>query len=374
MAWVQIGRLRQDYPPLVIDDQIPSQYWAFPSDGRFTRIVALPSADRGPLDSKDVDLILIVPPDFRTKLDEGGRSTLETHTRESDERSRLAERRLREAVGNWKKRLQQVRLLRRGLPADFDDPLTLHEPRHEGGPLKRDAEELSDMLSRFLPFVLIMWALAGALYPAIDVCAGEKERGTLETLLLSPATRTEIVVGKFLAVWLFSAATAWWNFAWLGGAGWLAGNWLPFTVLRPMALLWCSLLVLLLAGLFSAVSLALGAYARSTKEGQYYLLPLFLVTMPLTFLPLVPGVELNLFFSLVPVTGATLLLQKLLSASPEPRTWLYFIPVLLSLAGSIALALWWAVAQFRREEVLFREGEILDLGAWLRRLLRRTRT
>ena len=88
----------------------------------------------------------------------------------------------------------------------------------------------------FLPFVLIMWALAGALYPAIDVCAGEKERGTLETLLLSPARRSEIVVGKFLAVWVFSGATAGWNFAWLGGAGWLAEAWLPVPLLRPPAL------------------------------------------------------------------------------------------------------------------------------------------
>lgn len=177
------------------------------------------------------------------------------------------------------------------------------------------------------------------------------------------------MLGKFLAVWLFSAGSAWWNFAWLGGAAWLAGEVLPLRLLRTSGVIWCSVLVLLLAGLFSAVSLALGAYAKSTKEGQYYLLPLFLVTMPLTFLPLVPGVELNLFYSLIPVTGATLLLQRLISPASEPLTWLYFLPVLLSLAVSIALALWWAVAQFRREEVLFRDAEKLNLGGWLRRWL-----
>ena len=373
IAWVRTGRRHLDYPPLVIDGKVPLDYWDIPSDRRFTRFVPLASEDHGPLESKAVDLILIVPADFHHKLDVGGRTTLEIHTRESDERSRMADRRLRDVVGNWKKRLQQVRLLRRGLPPNFDDPVILHEPRRPSEPLLKNAEELTESLARFFPFLLIMWAMAGALYPAIDVCAGEKERGTLETLLLSPATRTEIVVGKFLAVWVFSAATAWWNFAWLGGAGWLAGNWLPFTLLRPMALLWCTVLVLFLAGLFSAVSLALGAYARSTKEGQYYLLPLFLVSMPLTFLPMVPGVELNLFYSLVPITGATLLLQKLLSASPEVRVAWYFFPVLLSLFVSIALSLWWAVAQFRREEVLFREGEALDYRAWLRRLLRRRR-
>lgn len=370
-ALYQTIQAAQKYPPLVIDGQIPAEFWDIALDGQATHIQTLPDASLAPLEARDVDLILVVPADFRSRLDSGGHSTLEIHTRESDERSRLAERRLREAMGNWKARLQQVRLMRQGLPRDFDDPVTLRVPRHDDEPHRRDIEELSDMVARFFPFMLIMWAMAGALYPAIDVCAGEKERGTLETLLLSPASRAEIVMGKFLAVWLFSAVTAWWNFAWLGGGAWLSGSVLPFQIIRPSSLFWCSVLILVLSGLFSAVSLALGAYARSTKEGQYYLLPLFLVTMPLTFLPLVPGVELNWFYSLIPVTGATLLLQRLMSPAPEARTWLYFIPVLLSLAVSIALALWWAVAQFRREEVLFREAERLNLGAWVRRLFGR---
>ena len=65
--------------------------------------------------------------------------------------------------------------------------------------------------------MLVMWSLAGALYPAIDLCAGEKERGTMETLLISPANRVEIVAGKFLAVWTLATVTAWWNLLWMGG-------------------------------------------------------------------------------------------------------------------------------------------------------------
>ena len=62
--------------------------------------------------------------------------------------------------------------------------------------------------SKILPFVLLIWALTGAFYPAIDLCAGEKERGTLETLLSSPAERIEIVWGKLLTIMIFSMATA----------------------------------------------------------------------------------------------------------------------------------------------------------------------
>src|SRR5262245_52969993 len=219
--------------------------------------------------------------------------------------------------------------------------------------------------------MLVMWALAGALYPAVDLCAGEKERGTMETLLISPASREEIVGGKFLTIWVFSAATALLNLASMGGTAWLFGGALPQAILRPAALVWCVLLVLPLAAFFSALCLAVGAYARSSKEGQYYLMPLFLVTMPLIFLTLAPGVELSPFYSLVPVTGVALLLQKLMAAgTPGGQLGLYFVPVLVPMVIYGWLALKWAVEQFKREEVLFREAERLDVRLWLRRLFR----
>jgi sodium transport system permease protein len=122
---------------------------------------------------------------------------------------------------------------------------------------------------------------------------------------------------------------------------------------------------------FSAVSLAIGAYARSSKEGQYYLMPLFVITMPLLFLTLAPGVALSPFYSLVPITGVALLMQELMATpNPEPGTWLYFIPVLAPVVLYSWVALRWAIEQFKREEVLFREAERLDIGLWLRRLFR----
>jgi sodium transport system permease protein len=93
--------------------------------------------------------------------------------------------------------------------------------------------------------------------------------------------------------------------------------------------------------------------------------------MPLIFLTLAPGVELNPFYSMVPVTGVALLLQKLMaSGTPDRTLWLYFIPVLAPMVIYGWLALRWAIEQFQREEVLFREAERLDVGLWLRRLFR----
>jgi sodium transport system permease protein len=331
----------------------------------------LKQIDRRALDGRLVDLLLVVPANFGAELEKNGRPPLYVLTREKDDRSRLVSGRVAHILGRWKKQLKDVRLVRKQLPPGYDDPFALRDPEQARPAAKRATEDLFDILVRVFPFVLVMWALAGALYPAVDLCAGEKERGTMETLLISPASREEIVWGKFLTIWVFSAFTALLNLASMGLTTWQFSGPLPATGFRPSAVFWGVALLLPLSAFFSAVCLSVGAYARSSKEGQYYLMPLFLLTMPLIFLTLAPGVELNAFYSMVPVTGVALLLQKLMAAgTPDRELWLYFLPVLAPMIIYSWLALRWAIEQFQREEVLFREAERLDIGLWLRRLLR----
>ncbi len=328
--------------------------------------------DRSALDDRSVDLLLIVPANFQDVLDRNGRPVLYLLSRERDDRSRLAEGRLSAVLRQWRKRLKEVRMLRQGLPADFDEPFEIRDGVQDKPASKRASDDLLDILVRIFPFILVMWSLAGALYPAVDLCAGEKERGTMETLLISPASREEIVWGKFLTIWVFSALTALLNLLSMGLTLWRFNSLVPTEPsFRPAALFWAIALLLPLSAFFSAISLAVGAYARSSKEGQYYLLPLFLLTMPLIFLTLAPGVELNHFYSMVPVTGVALLLQKLMAIKP-PGSGLfgYFVPVLAPMIVYSWLALRWAIEQFQREEVLFREAERLDLKLWLWRLFR----
>src|SRR5260221_3740400 len=100
----------------------------------------------------------------------------------------------------------------------------------------------------------------------------------------------------------------------MAATSWQFGSQLPGAdAIHVGAMSWCVLLVVPMSAMFSALCLAIGAYARSSKEGQYYLMPLFLMTMPLIFLTLSPGVELNAFYSLIPVTGVALLLQSLMT-------------------------------------------------------------
>jgi sodium transport system permease protein len=339
------------------------------------RIVWMDTLDRELLTDKVVDLILTAPVDFFTHLEQAeDEMTLEPPPvelllRPDDDHSKQARNRLQPLLDHWKKELKKVRLARKNLPSFFDDPFQVKEP----GTAKTGsrAEGVVDLMVRIFPFMLVMWSLAGALYPAVDLCAGEKERGTMETLLITPAAREEIVLGKFLTIWVFSAASALLNLLSMGITTWQFGAQFTHGSLPIAALLWSVVLSLPLSALFSAISLAVGAYARSSKEGQYYLMPLFLLSMPLIFLTLAPGVELNPFYSLIPLTGVALLMQRLMTATSLVQVpWLYFVPVLAPIGLYSWLALKWAIVQFQREEVLFREAERIDLRLWVRSLFR----
>ena len=123
------------------------------------------------------------------------------------------------------------------------------------------------------------------------------------------------------------------------------------------------------SALFSALCLALASFARSTKEGQYYLMPLLMLSLPLAVLPMSPGVELNLGNSLIPISGMVLLLKTLLEGSYLQA--LQYLPVVLAVTMAACwLAVRWAVEQFNNESVIFRESERFDVGLWLRHLLR----
>ena len=231
--------------------------------------------------------------------------------------------------------------------------------------------------AKLLPFIVLVWALTGAFYPAIDVCAGEKERGTLETLLSSPARRSEIVTGKLLTVASFSFATAILNLVSMVATGILVigqlgkQGGLPLDIGFPpiTSLPWLVLGMIPVVALFSSLALALAAFAKSSKEGQYYLVPLLMSLIPLMMLSMLPTAKLDMGTSLIPVTGMLLLIKNLMLG--EYQLAMQFVgPVLAITLVCCWMSTRWAVFQFNNESVLFRSGEKFGLGSWLRHVVR----
>ncbi len=325
--------------------------------------------------------VVLIPADARERLqDESQAFEIPLFYDSGDEQSRNTYRAVRELLDTWRAQIVNQRLQRDDKSASYLQPV---EARAED--VARVKNSGGNPWLLLFPFLLVMMSLTGAFYPAVDLCAGEKERGTMETLLISPATRPEIVTGKFLTVMLASMLTAVFNLLSMGLTAWRLSSQLlppggmpgaeaagaPTIMAAPSlsATFWMIVILVPLSAFFSALCVALAAMARSMKEGQYYLSPLYVVALPLVFVTLVPGIKLDLFTSLVPITGVSLLLRTLLQEDyAEARR--YFLPVLLPLLVYGALALRWAVDQFRREAVLFRESERIDPRAWLVHLVR----
>lgn len=334
-----------------------------------------------------VQVLIVVPTGFASQLESANRALADRTVSDidvdemprplilqnsADEKSQVASRRVREALAQWEGRLRDMRLEQAGLPRSLSSPVDLTSVDVAA---KDDIS--ANLWSKLFPALLVMMGVTGAFYPAIDLGAGEKERGTMETLLISPACRSEIVMGKFLTVILFSISTAILNMISMGFtgqhvlsmAGGAAGGVVAFPSLASLA--WVLILAIPLSALFSATSLALAMFASSSKEGQYYLTPLLMVTMGLTMFCLSPAVEIQPYYSILPVAGPALLLKALLSGvTPFSQLSVYLLPVIGSSVFYSIIALNWAISLFDREEVLFRQAERFDLGLWIKHILR----
>lgn len=331
-----------------------------------------------------VQILIVVPPDYAKNIAETNRQLADRNDNTAkpkphagmivfknaaDEKSHLAYRLVRDVLKNWQTKMSKGRWDKAGLPSHVADPAQLSYLE-----VAEKSQLSAAFWSKIFPVILVIMALTGAFYPAVDLAAGEKERGTMETLLISPASRVDLVGGKFLTIMLFSICTALLNLLSMGltmgfiGSG--SSQFSGLTAPSMAAVGWVIVLLIPLSAMFSALSLALATFAKSSKEGQYYLTPLLIVSMGLTLFSLSPSAKIDPFYSVIPIAGPSLLLKELLSSNGFSNALLYAFPVLLSSIAYSVLALWWAIEQFSGEDILFREAERFSPKLWLRNLLR----
>ncbi len=281
---------------------------------------------------------------------EGLTQTVTVFYDEADERSGRGRAELMRALRAWGDTILAQRLAVQRLPRDFATPLMVADSS-----VALPAEVSGSALGRFLPLLLIVITLLGTFYPAIDLAAGEKERGTLETLLTAPVPSHQIVTGKFATVAVVGVMAAALNLTSMyvtfqtGLFRFAAESNLNFSLPFTSLLLVFAVLIPL-AILFGSVFLGIAVRSRSFKEAQNALTPVYMVALVPSLLPLFPGIDLSPMLAVVPVAGVALFFREVMSGSVET------VPALLAMfstVGYAVLALWFAARAFGSEDVLF---------------------
>lgn len=241
-----------------------------------------------------------------------------------------------------------------------------HSPLRAGWRLLPVADEKghSFWLGALLPLVLILMTITGAVYPAIDLTAGERERGTLESLMAAPVPRLSVLIAKYLAVVTVATLTAVINLTAMMVTLATAGRelWTIFFGNQgsPLSSIVAVLLLLVLfAMFFSAVLLLVTSFARSFKEAQAYVVPLMVVAMAPGFMSVMPGLRLGPLMSVVPLSNIVLLARDVMEGNAS-ILWGAVAVFTTLIYGGVALAL--AARVFGSDAILYgSEGTWADL-------------
>ena len=309
------------------------------------------------ISDKQIRAAVEIPEGFEAKLAAGESSTVKIYMYEGELKSGFGADRLQRFFRELRDRTIREHLEARQLP---DKPGA--SVRHRGKKCRSARKSRRRDPRRLVPYFVILLCLTGAMYPAMDLTAGEKERGTIETILCSPVSRTHLVLGKFLMVLTASIATAVLAITSMAvsfGAGkkmllgvthGAADAALQITI-TGKAIVSIFFVVLPLAVFFSAALLALSLFAKSFKEAQSYISPLMIVVVLPAVAALLPGVELTPALALVPVLNTSLVSKEIITGTYH---WDLIALIFLSSSVYAGVALAIAVKLFQREDVLFR--------------------
>jgi sodium transport system permease protein len=291
----------------------------------------------------------------------------------ASDRSNRGQAELRGALAAWQDSLLSGRLVARGLPLTFAEPIAVADSS-----VARPAEVGGYALGRILPLLLVVITLLGAFYPAIDLAAGEKERGTLETLLTAPVPARDIVAGKFVTVALIGVIAAGLNLGSMiltfqTGALQLTAA-LGLEVSLPLSAVVVIFLTLIpLAVLFGAVFLGIAVGSSSFKEAQNALTPVYMAVLVPAMLPAFPGIDFGPLLAVLPVAGVSFFFRDLMTGQASLGLG---VLVLTSTTLYAAGALAFAARAFGSERVLFGGGERAEVRVggvrewWRERLAR----
>ena len=366
VSYIVVNKAREEVPAVMVlgGNDSPVVRAALTAD-RKIRLVPATADWKQRITDKQLRAAVEIPAGFDAALEHGDATVLKIFNYESELRSGFAVGELHRFFNDYREKIITARLTGRGLPAALVKPFEVKTenvapPEKVGG----------NVIGGIIPYLFILLCFTGAMYPAIDLTAGEKERGTMETILCSPVGRADLVLGKFLMVLTAALATVVFSLLSTGLTFMLGGLLFAKTAaggaavaaaksgaapmlptIDPLGTLTVLAMVLPVAVLFSAVLMAVSLFAKSVKEAQSYVSPLIIVVILPAMMGMLPGVELNTRLAVVPILNLALVSKELVSGVFH---WNYLALIFGSTCLYAAVALAFCVRMFNREDVLFR--------------------
>jgi sodium transport system permease protein len=302
---------------------------------------------------KEVRAVVEIPDGLERSLADQKEEKITIYNNSGDIKSLSATKKVQKYFDDYRDSVVAKRLEAKSLPANLIKPFEVKQddlapPEKSGGAM---------FFGGFIAYIVVFLCLNGGMHPAMDLTAGEKERGTMETILSSPVSRSHLVIGKFLLVLTTALATAALSVISMGISFAVTHHFqnhtpdsIEFTI-GPIAALSVFLMALPLAVLFASVLITISSFAKSYKEAQSYIMPLMFIVIIPAIAAMLPGVELNPKLALVPILSVSLLCKELVTGTYH---WNYIAIIFGSTCVYASIALFLAVKMFQRESVLFR--------------------
>ncbi|MFB6214822.1 MAG: ABC transporter permease [Candidatus Bipolaricaulia bacterium] len=268
--------------------------------------------------------------------------------RKFDQESEIALSRTKGVLENYLQKTLEQKLEGMGISYDEITPPMEIEVNEVGSAATAIGEEVLKMM---LPYFVILSIITAAMGLGAEITAGEKEKKTISTLLVSRLSREEIVLGKFMTVFLVAAIAAVFSVVGLVYGLGLFGIALPLSNLTPAVFGYILLTMLPLVAILSALVISIGSFARTQKEANVYQTPVLMLVVLTGILSMTGGIELGDFAYFIPLLNSLETFKELIVGTTNlfhiGATFLTTVP----LAG---LLVFLAIGLFKREDILFR--------------------
>lgn len=307
------------------------------------------------IDAETVDFVLVVASDYSDDVMTSGQANLELYL--NDAGMNLVHKRVEEITSAESEKLQACIFDELGLDEEqrkaLLDPIKLEKVN-----VADDRENWGEAIGGLVAYMVFILCLQGAMMPAADLGAGEKERGTLETLLISPIERHHLVLGKFFTIAFAGVTTALLTVGSMAIWGLVLsqGMAVEFVMefMAAISILDFVLVFLMLVpvvAIFASLLFTLSIYGRSFKEAQSYMgFLMIVVIIPIVF-SILPGVELKGGWAWVPLTNIALAIKELIKGTIDyVQLFAIFGSTAAIAGGLLAFCIYW----FNKEKVLFR--------------------